>query len=198
MHSDLSKISKYAAIVEHKKSVLKKLIKTNKALKKENKKLVSERRYHKDGIIVLEYLININYDNVVKMFENTITAALKTFWNDQYDFQLDIGRRGDSVSVEFQLLTDKYDVHKVIQMTQGASVQQIVGTIIRIVLVKLDKSLPDFIILDEPLQGLNKNMQYKAGEFFTQLAKDFNLQMIIITQSEQFAKNTDEIITITS
>lgn len=152
---------------------------------------------HEDAIVLVEYLIDKKYDNVVHLFENTITSALQELWDPQYEFTLDIGRRGDNIAVEFKLMTGEYEVPKLIQMTQGASVKQIVGTIMRIVLVKLDKKLPNFLILDESLSGLSTIMQSKAGRFFNKLGKDFEMQLIWITQSESFAKHSDTIIDVT-
>jgi len=161
------------------------------------KQLEKDVRYRQDSVVLIEYLINKKYDKVLHMFEQTITKALQTLWDDTYQFNLCVGRRGDNTSVEFQLLTGEYDVPKLIQMTQGASIKQIVGAIIRIVLVKLDKDLPDFVILDEPCGGLSNAMNSKAGEFFKQLAEDFELQLIFITQSPQFAYKGDEVIDVT-
>ena len=175
----------------------KQIQKTIKENKKNIKLTEKEITYRKDGVVVIEYLIGKKYDNVLHMFEQTITKALQMLWDDSYEFKLDIGRRGDNASVEFQLLTGEYDVPKLIQMTQGASIKQIVGAIIRIVLVKLDKHLPSFVILDEPCGGLSNSMNSKAGKFFKQLAEDFELQLIFITQSPEFAYKGDEIIDVT-
>lgn len=197
MNTLISRVATLKASVVHKRKVKRNLKKQCAEIADEMYNLNIDLSTHEDAVILIEYLIDKKYDNVVHLFEKTITSALHELWDDQYQFTLDIGRRGDNIAVEFKLMTGEYEVPKLIQMTQGASVKQIVGTVMRIVLVKLDKKLPNFLILDESLSGLSTTMQYKAGNFFNKLGKDFEMQLIWITQSESFAKCADTIIDVT-
>jgi hypothetical protein len=181
MNSRISKIN--SKIVAH-KAIRNKLRKDVRELRKENsasKKLVVDL---KNSSLLLEYVIEKNYDTVVELFEDTISAGLQELFNEEYAFMLAIDRSGDHMNCEFQVTTDNCNYYQNLRMNYGKSLQEIVACVMRIIICYLDKRMPNVVILDEPLGGSREFRQDIAHEFFNKIAREFGMQIIIVTQNQ--------------
>ena len=181
MDSRISKISD--SIVAH-TAVRNRIAKEVRLLRKENKEHKKVVAYLRDSSLLLEYVIDKNYDFVVELFENTITAGLQELFNADYEFRLAIDRSGDHMNCEFEVATDNCPYYQSLRMNYGKSLQEIVACVQRIVICYLDKRMPNVVILDEPLGGNRDFRQDKAHEFFNKIAREFDMQIIIVTQNQ--------------
>jgi len=155
--------------------------------------ITKDHLLRKKAVLVIEYLIAKKYDKVIELFENTITSALMDLFDDSYKFKFMLGKRGDSTIADFGVKTSKYKNYKDVRMTQGTALKEIVSTIMRTVIVKLDNDMPNFIILDEPFGGVKLERQILAGQFLKKVCKTFGLQYIIVSQSQEFAESAGDV-----
>jgi ABC-type molybdenum transport system ATPase subunit/photorepair protein PhrA len=182
-----NKLSGFNAVHKHLKQELKRNRKKVERLK------VNQEDYKK-AILVMGWLAEQNYDKVISMFDDTISAGLKDLFSDDYEFKFEKGTRGDSTTAEFMISTKKYGGFLELSMTQGTALKQIVACIMRIIIVHLDKDIPKILILDEPFGGLNNAKHRQAGEFIKNVLHSFKIQTIVVTQSEEFAESADKLI----
>lgn len=152
-----------------------------------------ERNLHR-STVVLEYIIEKKYGTVLKVFEDTITSGLQELFNDEYSFRMNIDRSGTNCVCSFEIATDKCPEHQDLKMTQGRSVQEIIACLIRLVICKLDNRIMKVIILDEPFGGLKPFRAEKAAEFLQKICKEFEMQIIIVTQIQEMCDFADNSI----
>jgi len=167
-----------------KQTIRKRLQKQRKALLVDNKCKKKHRKDLKNSMVVLEYLIQKNYGEVVELFEDTITAGLQELFNDEYAFIFELDRSGDHLNCEFQIATDNCPYYQNLRMNYGKSLQEIVACVLRIVICYLDKDMPNVVILDEPFGGNRDFRQEKAHEFLNKISQTFNMQIVIVTQNQ--------------
>jgi len=159
---------------------------------------VSKRKVKdlKKAVLVIEYLIAKKYDKVIESFEGTVTAALMDLFDKYYEFKFALGKRGDHTTCDLTVNTGRYKGFLDLRMTQGTALKEIIGAIIRIVIIKLDKDMPDCIILDEPFSKLKSYKQALAGAFLKKVCKNFGLQLVLITQADVLAQCADKMINL--
>jgi len=149
-------------------------------------------------IQLLTFLSNQNQDKVIDLFQHTISAGLKDLFNDNYDFKFDMKTRGSSSSCDFLIKTESCDNWMDIKMCQGRSVQEIIGTILRIILIKLDKNNRKIVVLDEPTGGIESERQELMSKFLSEICVKFRLQLIIVTHSEELTEHASRKISLES
>jgi len=149
-------------------------------------------------IQLLTFISNLNQDKIIELFQHTIAAGLKDLFSDDYDFKFDMKTRGNSSSCDFLIKTDACDMWTDIKMCQGRSVQEIIGTIFRIVLVKLDKNSRKIVILDEPTGGIEGERQELMSRFLSEICLKFGIQLIIVTHSEELTEYASKRIDLES
>jgi hypothetical protein len=161
------------------------LEKEHKEESKRLRKMHVQRNHCKNAIVVLEYIIQRDYGDVVKLFEDTISAGLKDLFNHKYNFKFEISRRGDSCTCDFEVITDQCAYYQNIQMTQGTALKEIISVLVRMIICKLDNNMPDFVILDEPFGGVRDFRQDIAHRFLMNVCEHFGIQIIMVTQNQE-------------
>jgi len=176
----------------------KEMVGKQKGLEGMLKQAKRDLRDHKKAIMVIEYIINKNYDKVIGMFESAITSALVDMFDERHRFKFEMGKRGEATTCNFMVDTGKGEGFLDVKENEGTALAEIVATIIQLIIVKLDKTMPDFILLDEPFGGLENDRQVIAGKFLKNICKEFGLQLIVITQSPIFAENIGGVYKVVS
>lgn len=151
---------------------------------------------YENAIILMEYVTKRRYESIVGVFEATISAALKDVFDNSYEFKFAFGKRGNAITCEYHIINSEYPKWHDIKYSHGRSVQEVIAVILRIMLVKLDNSLDNVIILDEPLGGLEPTRDAVAAKFLSRVAKKLDMQIIVVTQSEKFSACSDNVVEI--
>jgi hypothetical protein len=150
--------------------------------------------YNNNAIVIFDYMSESKKKDIVNLFEHTISIALKELFDDSYDFKFSFDKRGNSVTCDYLIKNSMCPSWLPIKHCHGESVAEIVSFILRMIYIKIEKSMPFFIGLDEPFEGLNPEKQEKMSRFIVDILKKFNMQSLIISQSEEFSINADNII----
>ncbi len=190
MKSKISAINKKLIEFKYRKRQLKQLIEEKES---QTKQLKLDRDKNKKSIIVFEYIINNNYNTVIELFEKTIGNALQDVFDEDYQFKFHLDKRGESTTCDFMVHTGEYPGFADIK-SQGKSLKEIISVILRIIIIKLNNDMPNILILDEPFGGLQPERQKIAGDFLKNIAKEFELQIIMVTQSPEFAECADKLM----
>jgi predicted ATPase len=130
------------------------------------------------------FLSENNQSKIINLFETSVSAGLKDLFDDSYDFRFNQGTRGDSSACEFEIQTSEFPGWSSPKMSHGESVAEIIGIILRIVLVKLDRRSRPIVILDEPSSGVETERQPLLSKFIKDLCEKFGIQVICVTHSE--------------
>jgi len=162
--------------------------------KKKKKRILKECIELEKAILFLDFLIENNHNNIVELFEKTISIGLKDVFNEAYDFKFLFSKRGTKIVCDFGLKTDEYDSYLPLKMCQGKSVQDIISLIMKLVYIKIDKNIPDIIVMDEPLSGLSIEKQVIIGKYLDEVLGKFDVQKILVTHSERIAARADKRI----
>jgi len=162
--------------------------------KKKKIKILKDCTDYDKAVLFLDYLIENNHNNIVELFERTISIGLKDVFNEAYDFKFLFSKRGTKIVCDFGLKTDEYDDYLPLKMCQGKSVQDIISLIMKLVYIKIDKNIPDVIIMDEPLGGLSIEKQAIIGRYLGEVLGKFDVQKILVTHSERIAAHADKRI----
>ena len=180
----VKKASDFVTGITSKRKLLRKQIEN---VEEKIQKAVSNNERFEKAILLLEFITRQRYESIVAVFENTISAALKDIFDDSYEFRFSFGKRGSLTTCEFEIKNSQYPHWHNIRYAHGRSVQEIVSVILRIILVKLDAELRDVIILDEPLGGLEPDREIQAAKFLAEICEKLKIQILMVTQSPQFA-----------
>jgi len=191
MTSRVFKLTKDFICVQSARDALQSQVKYIDKKVQEQKK---RRKHLKNGVLVLEYLIGKNYGNVIELFEDTVTAGLQELFNEGYAFRMDVDRSGDTSVCEFQVATNECEYFQDLRMTQGKSLQEIISCLMRLIICKLDKNMPDVVVLDEPFSKIRGFRQLNAGNFLKRVTSEFGMQVIMVTQNQELAECADSVV----
>jgi len=193
MQERLDKLKQWAMSKKVERKTLEKLIDKDKAkcLKKE-KKIVNIDKAKE----VLLFLSEQKYTNIVDLFENTITSALRDIFDDSYSFKFNFKSQKNGHVCDYHMANVDYPGYMDIRYCKGTSVKEIIALIMRIVLVKIYPHFGNIVIVDEPLGGLNDERSEIAGEFLNKISETFGIQIIMISQSDVMTKVVDNTIEV--
>jgi len=169
-------------------------VKNRTVLKAKQKTYKKEIELRNKALLIYDYVIEKKYDDVVKLFESTITAGLKDIFNEDHEFKFIIGRRGTATTVEFGLNNGKYGDFIDISVTQGMSLKEVVSIILRLVILSVDKNMPKFLWLDEQLGGVESDRRHIVVEFLKRVSKVFDIKLVVITHIDEYKTMCDNVI----
>jgi len=178
-------IVKHEAEYEHSVNIIK-------TLDGDIKRLTSTNTRLERVMLIYDYFLNNNTAQI-NTFADTITAGLRDVFNNKYNFTFNTKKNGSNLVCNFMLQTDKHNYPLELTFSQGDAAKQIIGVILRLLIVKI-KSKIKLLILDEPLSGLEVVRQEPVAIFLQDIAKEFNIQLIIISHSPSFTSCADNVI----
>lgn len=169
------------------------VVKNIKKLKKRYLGHVKQRDMVERAIFVLQLLSENRQKSVVELFESTVTAALQEVFTERYKFKLQYGKRNNVATVDFMIHTGEYEGFLPIKMTQGNSVSQVVGTILRLMFVSVLEGRK-FVVLDESLGGVEIDREDKVGTFLRTICERFGIRLLMVTHKTHIYESADNKI----
>ena len=157
-----------------------------------------DRERYKKAVELLTMVQHESRDKVKSGFESIITHALNFVFDENYQFELEFGRRGNLQELNFNIkkpgFTEAYDILD----TNGGGLVDLISLALRIVLMELNTPKIDgFIILDESLKHLSENFLPNANEFLKEIQSKLNRQFIFISHQKIFTESNYNVIEIT-
>jgi DNA repair exonuclease SbcCD ATPase subunit len=153
------------------------------------------------AIEVLNLVQKASREKVTQAFENTVTYALKSIYQDDYEFKLDFGTRGHLGELDFKLRTPGNKEFRGLEHCGAGGSIDIVSLALRFVLLQIIRpKVVGPVFLDEPAKMLRgKDLKQNLFNFFHQMNEKLGRQLIIIPpvdDTEFFTNQTENKILI--
>ena len=152
---------------------------------------------NKKSIELMNTVQAVTKDLIKETFESIVTKALQYIHqDDNYAFELDFGRRGNTPELSFNIKTpDMQEAHD-IMATRGGGTADIVSLALRFVLLEVAR-MPGYLFLDESLKHLDSPETVdKAIEFINEIQRNSDRQLFFITHKDEVVKSVDNPIII--
>jgi len=115
-------------------------------------------------------------------FERLVTYALRFIYSENYNFELEFGRRGNLSEINFNVKTPDFQGASDPLDTSGGGVLDILSLALRICLIELSHpKVEGFLVLDEPFKHLSQGYLEKAEKFLEAINKKIGRQIILVT-----------------
>jgi len=173
---------------------------------------------HKKARKLLELFVKSTEYSIKNYIEPTITEALEFVFSQYLKFHVVFTNRRNQVEVDFivirnpdtekryqtYLLNPDENEEKIQQIAKeskdvnymyGGAINQIIGTILRLVIVELLK-IKGPVCLDEPTSMVAEGYSTKLGHLLLSLSKKFNRQYVLITHSSSLAAYASKIYNV--
>ena len=136
-----------------------------------------------DSIAVTQNYSNSIRMDVVTKFEELITSGVREVFNKDYRVSIEFSNPGNSYHAEFYVyLPDGKKVNLV--AGEGGGLRDFISVLQRILYVILEPAKPSRVIfLDECLKALDSARSVTAFRFLSELTKELDVQVIMITHS---------------
>ena len=159
--------------------------------------LECDKERYKKAIELLTMVQHESRDKVKEGFESIITHALNFVFDEDYQFELEFGKRGNLQELNFNIkkpgFTEAYDILD----TNGGGLVDLISLALRIVLMELNTpKIEGFIILDESLKHLSENFLPNANEFLKEIQSKLNRQFIFVSHQKVFTESNYNVINI--
>jgi len=149
----------------------------------------------KEALSIIQIVAKQTQENVQYHIDNIITSCLKNFGKD-YKFKCDFVIRREKTECDMYL--DKNGEKLSPYDEVGGSILQICEFALRCSLWSLLKSkLNNFLFLDEPFNGIKKNLYDKLITVVQDISQKLNLQIIIISHDDEILNVADNVIKLT-
>ena len=126
---------------------------------------------------------------------DVVSSALDTVFEDPYEMVVEFVQRRNKT--ECDLAFKKGDLLLDPLSASGCGVVDIASFALRIASWSMQRNRTrNVIILDEPFKHLSTNLMPQAGELLKRVCDDMNLQIIMVTHSEELVDSADKIFRV--
>jgi hypothetical protein len=136
-----------------------------------------------DSIAVTQNFSNSIRMDIITKFEDLVTSGVREVFNKDYRVAIEFSNPGNSYHAEFYVyLPDGKKIN--LQAGEGGGLRDFIAVLQRILYIVLEPTKPSRIIfLDENLKHLDSTRAAAAFRFLTGLAKELDVQILMITHS---------------
>ena len=186
-----NKIQKEKGKKEHTES---RILEMQTQLKKQKKSLESTE---KAKAILIQAAFDTQKELEVHI-SNIVSAALKTVFDEPYDFILEFVERRGKTEADLFFVRDE---HKLDPFTSaGLGVVDIASCALRIACWGMSRQkYRNVLLLDEPFKHLSSDLQGKASYMLQKLAKDTGIQIIYgshVSNTQGIIRNADKVFKV--
>jgi DNA repair exonuclease SbcCD ATPase subunit len=147
--------------------------------------LETDREIDEKAIEVLNLVQKSTREKVKEAFEQMVTFALKSIYQEDYQFQLEFGMRGNLGELKFKLKSPQNKTFKDLEGCTAGGSLDIISLALRFVLLQVIRpKIEGFVVLDEPCKMLSKNLVQNEYNFYKHINEKLGRQLIIITHSQ--------------
>jgi len=120
-----------------------------------------------------------------KKIANVVTACLRTVFTDiDYGFRIDFERRRQRTEAKLVIIRDGHDVKDPMEDEAGGGID-IASFALQLTAIMLSKpAVRRILIMDEPFKYVSPEYRDNVKQMLTKLAKDFDIQFIMITSHQ--------------
>lgn len=180
-----SEVSKLDGRVDYLKSHINKLNNDLEQFKQ-------SKNDHEKAVEILNVVQKITRDSIKEEFESLVSYALKFILNNEYEFGLEFGSRGNLQEMDFNIKTPHFNQPLNLFDTSAGAELDVVSVALRLVLLEVSQPKnPGFIIFDESFKHTSKEFKENAPKFINEISNRLNRQIIFISHQSEFVDNPD-------
>lgn len=164
-----------------------------------NKLTTLNRQLDIDNLVLklLEAIATQGQDLIRDRIDKPVTTTLQTVYQDNsLAFVTEIERSGDRMEVDFRFKKGNRTVTGPILDSEGGGLIDIASFTLRLCIFRLE-GCKGPLVLDEPFRQVDKQALPRAAAFVNTVAKDMNIQIIIVTHSDVVADLASNTIRLT-
>jgi len=157
--------------------------------------LVHNREIFTKEVEVLTVVQEMTRNKIKEGFENMVSYALKSVFNQDYKFVLSFDKRGNLSELDFNILAPERTEAGDPLDSSGGGVLDVAALALRIALLELSKpKIPGFICLDESFKHVSSVYLANCSKFLTNINKKIARQIILVTHQNNFIEGADNVI----
>lgn len=185
----LNKINKKISKLKAEKNLCKKNI---KGFEDKNIDLQILQDEIDKSVLVLQLVVENKQKEIIELFEETVTSALKEIFNNNYSFKIEFGKRNKVTTADFVINTGEYAGYIPLKMCQGKSVARIIAFVLRIMFISILEGRK-LVILDECFDGIEAEREHKVGLFISKICDKYDMQFIMVTHMQGIYEHADKV-----
>ncbi len=157
--------------------------------------LVHNREIFTKEVEVLTVVQEMTRNKIKEGFENMVSYALRSVFNQDYKFVLNFDKRGNLSELDFNILAPERTEAGDVLEGFGGGVIDVASLALRITLMEISKPrMMGFICLDESMKHLSKLYVPNCCKWIKKISKDLNRQIIWVTHNEDIVNLADNVI----
>lgn len=159
--------------------------------------LETVRELDEKAIEVLNLVQRSTRDKVKEAFEQMVSFALHSIYQEDYKFQLEFNTRGNLGELDFKLKSPKNEEYRDLKECTAGGSFDIISLALRFVLLQVIRpKVEGFVVLDEPCKMLSKNLVMNEFNFYKHISEKLGRQLIIITHCQEIIDAADTKIKV--
>lgn len=149
------------------------------------------------AIEVLNLVQRSTRDKIKDAFEQMVTFALQSIYQQDYKFQLEFTTRGNLGEMNFKLKAPGQEEYRDLKDATAGGSFDIISLALRFVLLQVIRpKIKGFICLDEPTKMISSNLRLNEYNFYKTMSEKLNRQLIIVTHSDALIEQAETKIKI--
>lgn len=183
-----SKLEEFSQALTKKQGELDYLQKHYDSLELRLKQTLKEQTRVVESRSIIQRAVFMTQERLKYKISSVVTQALATIFDDPYEFKVEFVERRNATECDLLFSRGGEDYDPLESAGHGAA--DVASFTLRISYWLLSATAP-LIILDEPFRHLSEDLQPAAAYIIKTLAKEFDLQFIIVSHEEEITNCAD-------
>jgi DNA repair exonuclease SbcCD ATPase subunit len=177
--------------VEQQKGARKSVL-AAKAESEQNKKSYEKSLINHEDAREIIRTVGIQTQQLLSFHISDITSlALSSVYDDPYELKVDFVARRNHTECDLRFFRDGEYVDPM--DASGGGAVNIASFALRVAAWSMSRPRPNnLLILDEPFNNISRNLQSRTSDMIKQISKRLNLQILMITHSEELSEAADK------
>ncbi len=171
-------------------------IKEKKKLEEELNALKHKQEVVENAQALLQKVSKETQEHLKFQIEDIVNLALDTCFPNEYKFNINFQIKFGRTEAELEFISKTTGKHIDPMEASGGGVIELTALALRMASYALDKTCDNVLILDEPLKSLSRDLQTRARDILITLAKQLDIQIIIITHIAEMQNAGDRIFEV--
>jgi len=172
-------------IIENDYDILEKKIKQNK----------KEVKYSEKALLIIQKVAKETQEELEYHISELVTLALSAVFDDPYEFKTSFVIRRGKTECDMYFEKDGQQFDPLTSV--GGGVVDVACFALRIAVWSLSiRKSNNVLIFDEPFRFLSKKLQPKASNMLKQISEKLNLQIIMVSHSQELIDGADKVYVV--
>jgi len=188
-------MANYRNILEQKKGQKQQIEHQLHQLKKDRKYLKRDLKRHEQALEVVKAVAIKTQERIQFHISDITSLALESVFPDPYELVAEFVQRRNKTECDlyFSRNGEKADPLS----ASGGGAVDVAAFALRVASWSMQKPKSrNVLVLDEPFRYLSSDLLPKASEMLQQISQDLNLQIIMVSHSEELIESADKVFSV--